>query len=137
MRHVIQADGGTRTTSITGAWIALHLALQRLEEKTEGAVKVADVLKDHMAAISVGVVDGDVFLDLDYDLDSRADVDMNIVMTGKGELAEVQGTGENPRIPALNYQMLDYAFEGMPKLVELQKKAIAQPFNRDRVRIVL
>ena len=135
---VIQADGGTRTTSITGAWIALHLALQRLEEKTEGAVKVADVLKDHLAAISVGVVDGDVFLDLDYDLDSRADVDMNIVMTGNGELAEVQGTGEESTYTRAQLnQMLDYAFEGMPKLVELQKKAIAQPFNRDRVRVVL
>ena len=108
---VIPADGGTRTTSITGAWIALHLALQRLE-KTEGAVKVADVLKDHMAAISVGVVDGDVFLDLDYDLDSRADVDMNIEMTGKGELAEVQGTGEESTYTRAQLnQMLDYAFE--------------------------
>ena len=112
-------------------------ALQRLEEKTEGAVKVADVLKDHMAAISVGVVDGEVFLDLDYDLDSRADVDMNIVMTGKGELAEVQGFGEESTYTRAQLnQMLDYAFEGMPKLVELQE-AIAQPFNRDRVRVVL
>lgn len=135
---VIQADGGTRTTSITGAYIALHIALQRLEEKTEGAVKVADVLKDNMAAISVGVVDGEVYLDLDYDLDSRAEVDMNVVMTGKGELAEVQGTGEESTYTRAQLnQMLDYAFDSMAQLVELQNKAVAQPFNRDRTRITL
>jgi len=135
---VIQADGGTRTTSITGAYIALHIALQRLEEKTEGAVKVADVLKDNMAAISVGVVDGEVYLDLDYDLDSRAEVDMNVVMTGKGELAEVQGTGEESTYTRAQLnQMLDYAFDSMAQLVELQNKAVAQPFNRERIRITL
>lgn len=135
---VIQADGGTRTTSITGAYIALHIALQRLEEKTEGAVKVSEVLKDNMAAISVGVVDGEVYLDLDYDLDSRAEVDMNVVMTGKGELAEVQGTGEESTYTRAQLnQMLDYAFDSMAQLVELQNKAVAQPYNRDRVRITL
>ncbi len=88
---VIQADGGTRTASITGAYIALSLALRRL--RASGVLHV-DPLRDSVAAISVGVVNGEVLLDLCYEEDSRADVDMNIVMTGDGRFIEVQGTAE-------------------------------------------
>ena len=100
----------------------------RLEEKTEGAVKVADVLKDHMAAISVGVVLMSFMTSIMTS--TRADVDMNIVMTGKGELAEVQGTGEESTYTRAQLnQMLDYTFEHA-KLIELQKKAIAAKCDR-------
>ncbi|NTU89852.1 MAG: ribonuclease PH, partial [Actinobacteria bacterium] len=88
---VIQADGGTRTASITGAWIALHDALETW--KKAGKIKT-NPLFDQVAAISVGVVDGELMLDLDYSEDSIAEVDMNLVMNGKGEFIEVQGTGE-------------------------------------------
>ncbi len=90
---VIQADGGTRTASITGGFVALVLALQRMRET--GQIKAMPV-HDYVAATSVGVVDGMPLLDLAYDEDSRADVDMNIVKTGDGRFIEVQGTAEGP-----------------------------------------
>jgi ribonuclease PH len=90
---VIQADGGTRTASITGGFVALALALKRLREA--GQLKAVP-LQDHVAATSVGIVDGTALLDLAYDEDSRADVDMNIVKTGDGRFIEVQGTAEGP-----------------------------------------
>ena len=88
---VLQADGGTRTASITGAWIALHDALA---SGRDDGVLGADPLVDHCAAVSVGVRDGDVLLDLDYPEDVSVDVDFNVVMTGSGRLIEVQGTAE-------------------------------------------
>lgn len=88
---VIQADGGTRTASITGAFVALYLALQKLKE--EGTIPAIPI-KDFVAATSVGIVDGEIVLDLEYSEDSRAEVDMNVVMTGSGEFVEVQGTAE-------------------------------------------
>ena len=88
---VLQADGGTRTTSITGAYVAFELALQRLRKRGD---LERWPLRDSVAAISVGVVDGKPVLDLDYQEDSRAEVDMNVVATGGGRLIEVQGTGE-------------------------------------------
>src|SRR6266496_3656869 len=88
---VIQADGGTRTASITGAFIALGLAMQKLVEA--GTLSAAP-LRDYIAAISVGVVDGEVLLDLNYEEDSRAEVDMNFVMTGAKKMVEVQATAE-------------------------------------------
>ncbi len=126
---VLQADGGTRTAAITGGYVALAMAIQRLEERKEIPT---GALKDHVAAISVGIVDGEPQLDLDYDLDSRAEVDMNVVMTGSGELAEVQGTGEGATFnrEQLN-TLMDLAFAALPQLVELQKAAIATPFSQD------
>ena len=89
---VIQADGGTRTASITGAFIAMGLAMRRMVES--GALTVAPI-RDYMAATSVGIVDGEVMLDLCYEEDSRADVDMNLVITGSKKIVEVQATAEH------------------------------------------
>jgi len=88
---VIQADGGTRTASITGAYVALRLAVSALIK--QGKIKT-NPIRDSVAAISVGVIEGQIFVDLDYNEDFKADVDMNIVMTGSGELLEVQGSSE-------------------------------------------
>src|SRR5471032_928106 len=88
---VIQADGGTRTASITGAFVALALALEKLRERD--AIRTIP-LSDYVAAISVGIVDGEPLLDLAYADDARADVDMNIVKTGEGRFIEIQGTAE-------------------------------------------
>jgi len=119
---VIQADGGTRTASITGAFVALALALEKLKER--GVLKTIP-LSDYVAAISVGIVDGEVLLDLAYEDDSRAEVDMNIVKTGDGRFIEVQGTAE--AIPfgrdALN-RLLDLADAGIRQLVEKQRAIV-------------
>jgi len=119
---VIQADGGTRTASITGAFVALALALEKLRERD---VLRAIPLSDYVAATSVGIVDGEALLDLAYDDDSRADVDMNIVKTGNGRFIEVQGTAE--AIPfgrdAL-MTLLDLADHGIAQLVEKQRAII-------------
>jgi ribonuclease PH len=119
---VIQADGGTRTASITGAFVALVLALQHLREKD--LLSTLPVL-DYVAATSVGVVDGARLLDLAYDEDSKAEVDMNVVMTGSGKFIEVQGTAE--ALPfgrdALN-EMLDLGHHGIKKLIEIQRVAV-------------
>jgi ribonuclease PH len=119
---VIQADGGTRTASITGGFVALALALKRLREA--GQLKVVP-LQDHVAATSVGVVEGTPLLDLAYDEDSRADVDMNIVKTGDGRFIEVQGTAEGP---PFERQALDELMElgdaGIRRLVDLQREIV-------------
>jgi ribonuclease PH len=119
---VIQADGGTRTASITGAYVALALAVRHLAKF--GAVK-KPVLADSVAAVSVGIVDGGLVIDLNYEEDSRADVDMNIVMTGAGKFVEVQGTAEHaPFDDAQIAGMIALARQGIAELVNLQKKAI-------------
>jgi len=119
---VIQADGGTRTASITGAFVALALACEKLRERD--LVKSIPLL-DYVAATSVGIVDGEALLDLAYDDDSRAEVDMNIVKTGDGRFIEVQGTAE--AIPfgrdALN-ELLDLADLGIQRLVEKQRAIV-------------
>jgi len=119
---VIQADGGTRTASITGAFVALALALEKLRERD---VIRTIPLTDYVAAISVGIVGGEPLLDLAYEDDSRADVDMNIVKTGDGRFIEVQGTAE--AIPfgrdAL-LSLLDLADHGITQLVEKQAALI-------------
>ena len=119
---VIQADGGTRTASITGGFVALVLALRRLRQA--GAIKTIPVA-DHVAAVSVGVVAGTPLLDLAYDEDSRADVDMNIVKTGDGRFIEVQGTAEGP---PFERQALDELMElgdaGIRRLVDLQREIV-------------
>ena len=119
---VIQADGGTRTASITGAFVALALALEKLRERD---VVRTIPLFDYVAATSVGIVDGEPLLDLAYDDDSRADVDMNIVKTGDGRFIEVQGTAE--AIPfgrdAL-MTLLDLADHGIRQLVDKQRAIV-------------
>ncbi len=119
---VIQADGGTRTASITGAYVALVLALQKLKQKGVLA-QVPTTLP--VAAISVGIVKGQVLVDLDYEEDSTAEVDMNVVGTGDGKLVEVQGTAEAKTFERKQLdQMLDAGLATIAQLVELQKKAI-------------
>jgi len=125
---VIQADGGTRTASITGAFVALALALEKLRDR--GTIATIPVV-DHVAAISVGIVDGEPLLDLAYDDDSRAEVDMNIVKTGSGQFIEVQGTAEG--LPfgrdSLNV-LLDLADQGLRQLVEKQKAIVGHLVKR-------
>src|SRR5882762_10683819 len=119
---VIQADGGTRTASITGAFVALALALEKLRERD--VVRVIP-LSDYVAATSVGIVDGEPLLDLAYDDDSRADVDMNIVKTGDGRFIEVQGTAEaEPFGRAALTQLLDLADLGIRQLVDKQRAIV-------------
>lgn len=116
---VIQGDGGTRTASITGSFIALADALLKL--KKAGTLSKVP-LKDYVAALSVGIVNGDFVLDLAYDEDSQAEVDMNVVMTGGGEFIEIQGTSERKTFnPAQLDQMLALAKKGIGELVTLQR----------------
>ncbi|MDR1354825.1 MAG: ribonuclease PH [Propionibacteriaceae bacterium] len=121
---VLQADGGTRTASITGAYIALYDAVAWLRER--GAL-VSEPLKDSLAAISVGIVNGVPMLDLAYNEDSIADVDMNIVCNGAGKLIEVQGTAEGePFERSLLDQLLDLGQSGCAELTRLQREVLAQ-----------
>jgi ribonuclease PH len=120
---VLQADGGTRTASITGAFTALALALHRLVRR--GAVDRL-ALRDSVAAVSVGCVGGRVLLDLSYEEDSRAEVDMNVVATGAGQLAEIQGTGEGVTFSRAQLDaMTDAALRGIAELSRLQAEALA------------
>lgn len=119
---VIQADGGTRTASITGAWVALADAVQGLVDK---GVIVKNPLKEAVAAVSVGIVDGTAVLDLDYAEDSAAEVDMNIVMTSSERFVEVQGTAEaEPFTVAQMDEMRNLAMEGIRQLLSLQQGAL-------------
>jgi len=119
---VLQADGGTRCASITGAWVALFAASHRLMQ--EKRVK-SFPLRDHVAAVSVGMVDGTPCLDLPYEEDVRAETDMNVVMTGLGGLVEVQGTAERePFSRAELDALLDLASSGIASLVKAQKQAL-------------
>jgi len=120
---VLQADGGTRTASITGAWVAVHDAIEWLVR----AGKIpASVIRDHVAAISVGIYKGVPVLDLDYAEDSDCDTDMNVVMTGSGGIIEVQGTAEGyPFTRAELDSLLALAQRGIADLVAAQKAAIA------------
>jgi ribonuclease PH len=118
---VLQADGGTRTASITGAYVALALAIAKLRQY--GALKT-NPLRDFVAATSVGIVRGEAMLDLCYEEDSQADVDMNVVMTGAGQFVEVQATAEHVAFDdAQMAQMVGLARAGIGQLVETQKKA--------------
>jgi ribonuclease PH len=126
---VLQADGGTRTASITGAYTALALAMHRLRRR--GAIDKSP-LRDSIAAVSVGVVGGNVVLDLPYEEDSRADVDMNVVATGTGRLAEVQGTGEGATFSRDELeQMTSLALAGIAELTRLQRAALEAAGVRD------
>lgn len=119
---VIQADGGTRTAAITGAWVALALAVRKLRES--GKIK-KDPMIGQVAAVSVGSMKGQPLLDLDYEEDYGADVDMNIVATTSGELIEVQGTAEGrPFSRAALDEMVDLGLHGVGLLGEAQKRAL-------------
>lgn len=122
---VIQADGGTRTASITGAFVAMVLAFQKLVEI--GKLSAIPV-KDYLAATSVGMVeDAGVVLDLNYAEDSKAQVDMNVVMTGKGQFVELQGTGEEATFSREElHQLLETAESGIQQLIEMQKEALGE-----------
>jgi ribonuclease PH len=119
---VLQADGGTRTLAITGAFVALRDAIDRL--RGEDLIRRPPI-RDHVAAVSVGIVDGRPVLDLNYNEDVTASVDMNVVMTGKGRLIEVQGTAERETFSREELdRLLDLAGNGIRKLVRLQRKAL-------------
>ena len=121
---VIQADGGTRTASITGGFIALILALKKI--KKEGLIKKVPVT-DYVAAISVGIYKDDFLLDLDYEEDSNAEMDMNVVMVGGGKFIEVQGTAEGKAFSKSEMdQLLDLAKDGVKELIAIQKKNVGQ-----------
>jgi ribonuclease PH len=116
---VIQADGGTRTASITGAFVAMGLAFRRMV--VSGALTAAPV-RDYVAATSIGIVDGEVMLDIAYEEDSRADVDMNVVATGSKKLVEVQATAERrPFDDAQLAKMMSLARQGIESLVARQQ----------------
>ena len=121
---VIQADGGTRTAAITGGFVALVLALQRLKER--GTLKQIPVT-DYVAATSVGIVKGTPLLDLAYDEDSTADVDMNVVMTGDRRFIEVQGTAEGAPFTRESHDaLLALADSGIGQLVSLQRELVGE-----------
>ncbi|RIX50511.1 ribonuclease PH [Paenibacillus nanensis] len=125
---VIQADGGTRTTSITGAFVALTLAVEHLS-KTVSFNKYP--IRDYLASVSVGVIQEKAMLDLNYEEDSKAKVDMNVVMTGQGKFVEVQGTGEESPFSReeLN-QLLALAESGIAELIGKQKEALGESASR-------
>ena len=120
---VIQADGGTRTASITGAFVALTLALRKLYN--DGKLAAPLPVSDFVAAVSVGMISGNIALDLDYSEDSRADVDMNIVRTGEGKFIEIQGTAESkPFDQAQMNEMVSLASVGIAQIIEQQRNVL-------------
>jgi ribonuclease PH len=119
---VIEADGGTRTAAITGGWIALH---QALEDALAREIIPVNPIIDEVAAISVGIVDGEKILDLDYENDVRAEVDLNVVMSGRGLLVEVQGTAEGAPFTREDLdELLDLAAGGISELHDMQRRAV-------------
>jgi ribonuclease PH len=126
---VIQADGGTRTASITGAYVALAEAVRRWLDRR---IISADPIKDAVAAVSIGMVEGKILLDLCYEEDSKADVDMNFVMTGSGKFIEVQGTAESAPFTGKQMErMSEMAQQGIRELLKAQRKVIASLRNGD------
>lgn len=119
---VIQADGGTRTTSITGAFVALAIAVNKIAEQHRLSVFP---ITDYLASVSVGVAGGESLLDLNYEEDSKAKVDMNLVMTGSGKFVEVQGTGEDsPYSREELNEMLELGEKGIRELIALQQETL-------------
>ncbi|GLW30729.1 ribonuclease PH [Actinoplanes regularis] len=122
---VLQADGGTRTAAITGAYVALHDAVTWLAGRKSLAGKVDKVLHTSIQAVSVGIIDGEARLDLPYEEDVAAEVDMNVVCTGTGDFVEVQGTGENGVFRRAQLDaMLDLGLRGCAELAIAQQKAL-------------
>ena len=121
---VIQADGGTRTASITGAFVSLCDAVRLLQEQK---LIPENPVRDFVAATSVGIVGGERYLDLDYSEDSMAEVDMNVVMTGKGKFVEIQGTAESTPFSKEDMDvLLEMARDGVSRLIDMQKKIIGE-----------
>jgi len=121
---VVQADGGTRTAAITGGWVALKLATRHL--LTEGVIS-RDPIRDHVAAVSCGLYEGLPVLDLDYDEDSQAEADANFVLTGAGDIVEIQATGEKRGFSRAEFETLfSLARDGIAQLVRLQADAVAE-----------
>jgi ribonuclease PH len=119
---VIQADGGTRTASITGGFVAMQIAFDRMLEK---GVLTENPVISPVAAVSVGIVNGQIMLDLNYEEDSSADVDMNLVGRADGSIVEVQGAAEKDTFPREKmYELMDTAFEGLEALFAAQKKVL-------------
>ncbi len=123
---VIQADGGTRCASITGGFIALHDAISKL---SRNGLITKNPIKNFVAAVSAGIVDGEICLDLAYEEDSKAEVDMNFVMNDKLDFIEIQGTAENGAFSreTMN-EMMDLASEGISKIINIQKNSIGDNF---------
>ena len=127
---VLQADGGTRTAAVTGSYVALHDALERMQ--AEQRIEQSP-LQAGLAAVSVGIVKGRTVLDLDYALDSGAEVDMNVVMTSRGEFVEVQGTAELGTFDEVQLaRMLKLAKRGIRKLLELQRRALKRTGGKEQ-----
>src|SRR2546423_9704641 len=125
---VIQADGGTRTASITGAFVALGLAMQKM---VEAGTLTSAPIRDYVAATSVGIVDGEVLLDLNYEEDSRAEVDMNLVMTGSKKIVEIQGTAEqHPFDDTQLRKMMEFARRGIESLIAKQQAILSKMMLR-------
>lgn len=126
---VLEADGGTRTLSITGGWIALAEAVNSIKDRLPAGV--GSVFRSSVAAVSLGIIDGELRLDLDYSEDSRAEVDMNVVMTGAGEFVEIQGTAEGR---TFNREQLDkqlvLAEQGIKVLTNIQKATLGVDFPK-------
>jgi len=120
---VIQADGGTRTAAITGSYVALRLAIQKLIKNKSLR---EDPMTDQIAAISCGIVNGEAMLDLDYSEDSKAQVDANFIMTAKGKIVEIQSTAEeSPFVVTQLYEMIELATNGIKTLSEIQLKSLS------------
>ncbi|NLC94435.1 MAG: ribonuclease PH [Bacilli bacterium] len=129
---VLQADGGTRTAAITGGFLALKLAIDKL---VKAGVLPENPIKEYVAAISVGICDDEVVLDLDYDEDFQASVDMNVVMTESGRFVEVQGTGEESTFSEIDlYNMLELAKKGISELISLQKEVLGEYYENHNHR---
>jgi ribonuclease PH len=127
---VLQADGGTRTASITGSWVALHFAFEKLIKDGKLAV---NPITGQVAAISCGLWEGAAVLDLDYDEDSKAEADANFVLTGTGGIVEVQGTAEKePFSEAQFVELMELAKKGVTELTVLQRQAIGKPGEKSR-----
>jgi len=121
---VLQADGGTRCAAITGAWLALHDACEQLVDKRKLG---ESPLRDHVAAVSVGIYQGSPIVDLDYAEDANCDTDMNVVMTGCGGIVEIQGTAEgDPFTRRQMNELLDLAETGIGELIAHQKEVLAR-----------
>ena len=128
---VVEADGGTRTLSVTGGFIALVDAVAAVQATLPGG---RPILLDSVAAVSVGIVNGEVLLDLDYREDSRAEVDTNVVMTGRGEFVEVQGTAENRTFSRrLLDDQLELATRGIAQIVSIQRAALGSEWPLDSI----
>jgi ribonuclease PH len=132
---VIQADGGTRTAAITGGFIALAVAANNYMEA--GKI-LRPPIRDYIAAVSVGVIDGRVLLDLDYGEDSKAEVDMNVICTGDGRFVEIQGTAETePFNRERMDEMIDAAEDGIAQLIDIQKQVLAKALGSETFKALI